>query len=196
MSYVAHDIGTIPTIGFEWYLIFFEGMFSNALQREIHENFEILGNKVGRGVLVVRGYDPEKFNESAYEAFADLKPEERPEWTSALNPPALVIMNTAPVIAMKSVEQLRQAKVMVFPLETIYKERESITGFLGELLSALRDADAYEALETLNKPTLEKKWGWLTKYFSMSPGFFGFGVKLDRVMDDLLFKRDPPQSFA
>jgi len=39
MSYVATDVGTIPAINFDWYVIFFEGMFSNALRREIDENF-------------------------------------------------------------------------------------------------------------------------------------------------------------
>ncbi|PYS38956.1 MAG: hypothetical protein DMF71_15980 [Acidobacteria bacterium] len=78
----------------------------------------------------------------------------------------------------------------------MYKDRGSITGFLGDLLNALRDAEAHKALETVNKPSLKEKWGWLTKYFSMSPGFFGFGVKLDRVLDDLIFKEEPPRTFA
>jgi len=192
MSYIASDIGTIPVTGFQWYVIFFEGMFSNALRREIDENFLILGQKVGPDVLVVRGFDPEKFHDAAYEAFNRHKP----VWIQKLEVPALVLMDTPPVTAMKDAERLDKAKVMIFPLEKIYNERGSITGFLGDLLNALRDAKAHEALETLNKPTLKEKWGWLTKYFSMSPGFFGFGVKLDRVLDDLLFKREPPRSFA
>jgi len=192
MSYVATDIATIPATGFKWYVIFFEGMFSNALQREIEDNFRKLGQKVGRDVLVVRGHDPEEFNASAYEAFK----EHKPEWIDKLVEPALVVMDTAPTIAMKDAEQLNKAKVMIFALEKMYKDRGSITGFLGDLLNALRDAEAHKALETVNKPSLKEKWGWLTKYFSMSPGFFGFGVKLDRVLDDLIFKEEPPRSFA
>jgi len=192
MSYVATDIATIPATGFKWYVIFFEGMFSNALQREIEDNFRKLGQKVGRDVLVVRGHDPEEFNASAYEAFK----EHKPEWIDKLVEPALVVMDTAPPIAMKDAEQLNKAKVMIFALEKMYKDRGSITGFLGDLLNALRDAEAHKALETVNKPSLKEKWGWLTKYFSMSPGFFGFGVKLDRVLDDLIFKEEPPRSFA
>ena len=167
-------------------------MFSNALQREIEDNFRKLGQKVGRDVLVVRGHDPEEFNASAYEAFK----EHKPEWIDKLVEPALVVMDTAPTIAMKDAEQLNKAKVMIFALEKMYKDRGSITGFLGDLLNALRDAEAHKALETVNKPSLKEKWGWLTKYFSMSPGFFGFGVKLDRVLDDLIFKEEPPRSFA
>jgi len=192
MSYVATDIATIPATGFKWYVIFFEGMFSNALQREIEDNFRKLGQKVGRDVLVVRGHDPEEFNASAYEAFK----EHKPEWIDKLVEPALVVMDTAPPIAMKDAEQLNKAKVMIFALEKMYKDRGSITGFLGDLLNALRDAEAHKALETVNKPSLKEKWGWLTKYFSMSPGFFGFGVKLDRVLDDLIFKEEPPRTFA
>ena|SRR2546423_325516 len=192
MSYAATDIATIPAAGFQWYVIFIEGMFSNALQREIEDNFLKLGQKVGRDVLVVRGLDPEEFNASVYEAFR----EHKPVWIDKLKEPALVVMDTAPATAMKDAQQLDKAKVIIFPLEKIYKDRGSITGFLGELLNALRDAEAQKALETVNKPSLKEKWGWLTKYFSMSPGFFGFGVKLDRVLDDLLFKEEPPRSFA
>ncbi|PYS38955.1 MAG: hypothetical protein DMF71_15975 [Acidobacteria bacterium] len=94
MSYVATDIATIPATGFKWYVIFFEGMFSNALQREIEDNFRKLGQKVGRDVLVVRGHDPEEFNASAYEAFK----EHKPEWIDKLVEPALVVMDTAPPI--------------------------------------------------------------------------------------------------
>ena len=192
MSYAATDIATIPAAGFQWYVIFIEGMFSNALQREIEDNFLKLGQKVGRDVLVVRGLDPEEFNASVYEAFR----EHKPVWIDKLKEPALVVMDTAPATAMKDAQQLDKAKVIIFPLEKIYKDRGSITGFLGELLNALRDAEAQKALETVNKPSLKEKWGWLTKYFSMSPGFFGFGVKLDRVLDDLFFKEEPPRSFA
>ncbi len=192
MAYAASDIATIPASGFQWYVIFFEGMFSNALQSEIEDNVLILGRKVGRDVLVVRGLDPEEFHDTAYEAFSQHKP----VWIDELEVPALLIMDTAPATAMEDAERLNKAKVIIFPLEKIYKDRGSITGFLSDLLNALRDAEAHEALETVNEPTLKEKWGWLTKYFSMSPGFFGFGVKLDRVLDDLFFKEKPPRSFA
>lgn len=194
MAYVANDIGTIPASGFDWYVIFFEGIFANELRRELEDNFLILGQKVGRNILVVRGFDPEKFHDSTYEAF-EIQ-EQKPKWLNQLIVPALMVTNTTPVEMMKSAVQMEKAKVMIFPLENIYKERGSITGFLGDLLKALRGREAYDALENLDETLLEKNWGWLTKYFSMNPGFFGFGVKLDRVIDKIIFKRKPQKAFA
>ena len=82
MSFVANDIGTIPAGDFDWYVIFFEGIFANELRREIEDNFLILGQKVGRNILVVRGFDPEKFHGSAYEAFESQ--EQKPKWLNQL----------------------------------------------------------------------------------------------------------------
>ena len=40
--------------------------------------------------------------------------------------------------------------------------------------------------ESLDKTRLQRGWGWLTKYVKMEPGFFGFNVRLDKAIEDML----------
>jgi hypothetical protein len=49
---------------------------------------------------------------------------------------------------------------------------------LSDLVKALKNEDAIAVLEKIDKGKLKTQWGWLSKYFKMEPGFFGFGVRL------------------
>jgi hypothetical protein len=75
MSYIASHVATIPTRGFEWYLIFLEGPFTDEIKKEIDAHFVTLGREIGKDALVVRGFDPTAFRESVFEApaFYDVK---------------------------------------------------------------------------------------------------------------------------
>ena len=182
MSYVASHIATVPSTGFRWYLIFLEGPFADEIRKEIDAHFLALGREVGKDVLVVRGFDPTTFRESIYEApaFFDNKWRERAKF------PALLVINCPPSEALAKAENLEKAKVMIFPLAEIYQEHKSISGFLADLLEALKRNDALAALEGLDGTKLQKGWGWLSKYFKMEPGFFGFSLNLNQAMRDLL----------
>ena len=185
MSYIATHIATVPASGFKWYLIFLEGPFADEIRKEIDSHFITLGREVGKDVLVVRGFDPTVFRESVYEApaFLDEKWRERAQF------PALLITNCPPSDALSNAENLEKSKVMIFPLGKIFQEHKSIAGFLTDLLRALKNKDAFKALETLDGSKLQKGWGWLSKYFKMEPGFYGFSIKLDKAVKDLLAKK-------
>jgi hypothetical protein len=64
MSMIAHRIGSVPTEGFDWYIIFLEGPFPDELGEQIDKYFTTLGKEAGERTLVVRGYDPTKFRMS------------------------------------------------------------------------------------------------------------------------------------
>jgi hypothetical protein len=182
MSYVASHIATVPSTGFRWYLIFLEGPFADEIKKEIDAHFLTLGREAGKDVLVVRGFDPTAFRESVYEAsaFQDDKWRERAKF------PCLIVTNQVPGQAVSDANVLDTGKVMIFPLADIYSEHRSIAGFLTDLIEALRQVDAIEALETLHGNQLQKGWSWLSKYFKMEPGFFGFNLKLNEAIKDLL----------
>lgn len=182
MSYIASHLATVPTSGFKWYLIFLEGPLADEIRREIDAHFVTLGREVGKDVLVVRGFDPTAFRESVYEApaFFDTK------WRKRARFPALLVTNCPPPDALSNAENLEKGKAMIFPLGEVYQEHKSIAGFLTDLVEALKQEDALKALETLDRGKLQKGWGWLSKYFKMEPGFFGFSIKLDKAIKDLL----------
>ena len=58
-----------------------------------------------------------------------------------------------------------------------------------DLVQALKDENAIAALKNIDKPKLKTYWGWLSKYVKMEPGFFGFGVRLNEIMKDLIGSR-------
>jgi hypothetical protein len=185
MSYIASHLGTVPASGFKWYLIFLEGPFADEIRREIDAHFTTLGREAGKDVLAVRGFDPTAFRESVYEApaFFDEK------WRQRARFPALIVTNCSPTDALSNAENLEKGKVMIFPLGDVYQEHKSIAGFLTHLVEALKQEDAIKALETLDGDKLQKGGGGLSKYFKMEPGFFGFSIKLDKAIKDILDRR-------
>jgi hypothetical protein len=182
MTYIASHIATVPARGFEWYLVFLEGSFSDEIKKEIDAHFVTLGHEVGKDSLVVRGFDPTTFRDSVFEAsaFDDVK------WNERAKFPSLIVTNRAPSEAVSDANILEKGKVMIFPLAGIYAEHKSLSGFLSDLVQALKSEDAIAALEALDGTKLRKGWGWLSKYSKMEPGFFGFSFKLNEAIKDFL----------
>ena len=182
MSFVASHLGTVPSTGFRWYLIFLEGSFFDPIRREIDEHFAVLGGEAGESTLVVRGHNPTKFRESVYEApaFHDDK------WYERAKFPALIALDTPPAQALSGPDAMDKTRVLIFPLQEIYEEQQTLTSFLEELLAALKNSAALEALEDIEKVQARKRyWGWLNRYVVMEPGIYGFGVNLNKVLSDL-----------
>lgn len=185
MSYIATHAATIPAKGFSWYLIFLECPFTDEIRREIDLHFATLGCVVGTDALVVRGYDPLQFKHSVFEApaFFDV------DWRRWALSPALVVTNRAPCEAFNDASLLKRGKVMIFPLEEIFAQSHSLAGFLTRLVQALHEEDSIAALETLDGTRLQKSWGWLSRYVKMEPGFFGFNVRINDAVRDLLSRK-------
>jgi hypothetical protein len=181
MSFVASDVATIPSRGFRWYLIFLEGAFADTIKTEIDNHFMVLAREVGKDVLVVRGFDS-RFAQSVYEAPAFYGE----KWARRAKLNSLIVTNRVPSEAVSDANVLEKGKVMIFPLEDIYREHKSIAGFLTDLVDALRQDDAIRALDNLDGNDLQRGWGWLGRYFKMEPGFFGFNVKLNDAIKDIL----------
>src|SRR5262249_39672585 len=114
------------------------------------------------------------------------------KWRARARFPALIVTNCHPSDALATAENLENGKVMIFPLGELYEEHKSIAGFLAKLVDALKQEDAVKALETVDGSKLEKGWGWLSRYLKMEPGFFGFHVKLDKAMKDVIAKHSNP----
>jgi hypothetical protein len=183
MSMIASDIGTIPASGFSWYVLFLEEIWNDPIKAELQSNFLELGKQVGPEVLVIRGFDPEEFYQSAYETLT-LYDE---EWHKRITRPSLVISDTAPRLLLGESAKLRAAKLIVIPLAP-FRNRPpgTIVELLRHLVAALRDENALSALEHLEPGAIQKGWGWLRKYAEVKPSFLGFGVNLKAVLDDLL----------
>jgi hypothetical protein len=183
MTMIASDIATIPATGFDWYILFLEDTYDDQLRRELRDNFVVLGQKVGRDALVVRGFDPDKFYASAQEAIT-LYDE---EWKSMLATPALLVSDTSPRLLMEESTKLAAAKLFLVPLSTLRnKGAGAIVDLMQYLVAALRDEDAIRVLKQLDRDGIKQRWGWLTRYLDLKPSFFGFGVNLNAVLEDVL----------
>jgi len=187
MGYIASHIATVPSTGFQWYLIFLEGPFADEIKKEIDAHFFTLAKEVGKEVLVVRGFDPTAFRDSVLEAPAFFNEKSRKRAAF----PSLIVPNRVPTEAVSDANVLEKGKVMIFPLADVYREHKSIAPFLSDLLMALKQEDAIKALDNLDTSKLQKGWGWLGRYFKMEPGFFGFNLKLNSAIKDLLAKARP-----
>ena len=184
MSYIASHLATVPSSGLRWYLVFIECPFIDEVQKEIDTHFHRLGQEAGKDALVVRGYQGSQFTTSVYEAPAFFN--ER--WRARAKFPSLIVSSVPPQEALGNTAALDSGKVMIFNLREVYDEKKSLAGFLAELVAALAKEDSIAALEDLDPGKLERGWGWLSKYMKMEPGFFGFSVKLDKVLRDILAK--------
>src|SRR5262245_25765253 len=112
MAYVASDIAAIPARGFDWYVLYLEDVFDDPVKDELSRNFLALAKEVGRGVLVVRGFDPDTFYSSAYETLT-LYDE---SWASRIQRPALLVSDTPPALLLTEEAKLNAAKLILFPL--------------------------------------------------------------------------------
>lgn len=184
MSYTASHLATVPTSGYRWYLIFIECPFVDAVHTEIDTHFHRLGQEAGKDALVVRGYTGSGFVGSVFEApaFFDEK------WRARAKFPSLIVSSVPPSEALASSAALDGGQVMIFNLQVIYDEKKSLAGFLSELVAALAREDSLSALHDLDPGKLERGWGWLAKYTKMEPGLFGFNVRLEKVIKDILAK--------
>jgi hypothetical protein len=179
----ASKIGSVPTSGFDWYVVLLEGPFANEIREQIDRHFMALGKEVGPDVLVVRGYDATAFKDSFIESAAFYGPE---DWKK-VEVPALVVTNALPT-AVEQQGGLDKARVMIFPLRGAYEKHTDISVFFGKLITALHSADASSALGKLDMLKIEKYWGWLNEYVEMKPGFYGFKADVGKIIADLLKK--------
>lgn len=183
MTMVASRMGTVPTEGFQWYLVLLEGPFADAIREQIDKYFITPGKEAGPDVLVVRGYDATTFRNSFIESSAFYGPEDR----KGVDVPAIVVTDALPT-AVELRNGLDQAKVMIFPLRQIYEEHKDVSIFFWKLLAALQLTEASNALEKLDKAKIEKYWSWFTEYAEFKPGSFGLKADLGKTIGDLLAK--------
>jgi hypothetical protein len=187
MAMIASDIATIPTTGFNWYVLFLEDRYDDPIKIELSSNFLALGQEVGRNALVVRGFDEDTFYSSVYEAVTLYDD----EWHQKMTRPALLISDTAPRLLLEEPNKLKAAKLILIPLSQLRsKGPGAIVDLLRNLVLALRDEDAVRLLVQLDSDGIKRKWGWLTKYLDLKPSFMGFGINLNAVLEDLLSARD------
>jgi hypothetical protein len=178
MGFRASHIATVPSAGFNWYLIFLEGSLRDPVKREIDDHFDELGRKSGRSTVVIRGYDADSFRESVYAL--------NPEWRARAKFPALLVTDKPPAEATRKPGSVDDARVFLFSLEEIYSKDQTLATFLAKLLETLNEPEAVEALEKMERRQQRKqRWGWLNNYLMLEPNFQGFGVRGNQVLKDI-----------
>lgn len=181
MGYLATNLSTIPSKGFSWYIFFLLDKWSDPLRDEVEKNFSQFAAEVGSDCLAVQGTDRVTFYNQILDSELmklTLKGERPPL-------PALIVSNYSPgsMDDSKGIKDMSNAQLMIFPLAVKYIRPGSITEFLKDLATTLKDGSP-EELQT--KEEIQKKWSWLVKYFELKPSFFGFvQVNLNQILEDL-----------
>jgi len=184
MGYIASSAALIPSTGFNYYVFFLHDYWNDELRHEFEDNFENLARGVGTDTVVIRGFDPEKFAEEVYRFY---KPYiEHSYLLGSL--PALLITDTPPSLLDYIPPKKRpKNRIILIPLESVYKKPGSITNILKYVAQTLKDGNAMESLKAANPFDIERKWGWL-RYVDIRPNFYGFGVDLSRIVEERIFK--------
>ncbi len=177
MGYLATNIARIPSQGFDYFLFLLEDNWNDDLRREFSDNFENLAREVGTKTLVVRGADREGFTSQILDKY-DIHVH------TVL--PALAITDTAPAIIGQYPERLVKPKLIVIPLGARDIKRGAITNILKKVATTLRDNEAIDSLESLDKSRILRTWGWI-RYIELKPNYYGFGIDINRIIDDTLF---------
>jgi hypothetical protein len=182
MSMIARDIATIPSQNFSWYVLFLEDAFDDPIKSELSSNVIALGHEIGPHALAVRGYEPDKFFESAHETLTLYQP----EWAKKIVRPALLVSDTPPAQLLSDSAKLGSARLILVPLANFRGQPPgALTDFLRQLSATLRDPDAIRALSQLEPSAVAKHWRWLSKYVVLKPSFMGFGADLNKMLTDL-----------
>jgi hypothetical protein len=134
-------------------------------------------------VLVVRGVDPIDFYDQVFATYAlgADEPDKR-------RLPALLITDTPPTDINEDRSRLENAKMVVLHLWEHYQGHGAVTDVLRKLALTVKEPNAFKSLQALDKEKIKKYWGWLTSYLELKPSFFGFGVNINAILDDLFFR--------
>jgi hypothetical protein len=162
---------------FEWYIFLLTDGLSDALRRDIEENFDKLGEIVGENAVVIKGYDPQRFRREVREAYSGISPR-----LGSIRPPALFVTDLSPK-ALES--QNAQGRAIVFPLKNMRPEHGSVADFLSVLADSLTDPETLSALDMNDSGFFEKKWSWVSRYLSIQPEFLGFKADVGKMLEDL-----------
>lgn len=76
---------------------------------------------------------------------------------------------------------MSDAQIFIFPLSNRYIRAGSITEFLKSLARTLKEGGT----EPIGIDELRSKWRWIVKYLQLKPNFFGVGIDLNIVLDEL-----------
>lgn len=186
MGHVASDLARIPKAGYleeyEWFVFMLEDHWRDEFRREFSDNFKTLSAEVGPASLVVIGEDPRQFYNDVFLHYAlYLRGFDRERFPL----PALLVANKHPE-EIKVKDGGINALVMLFPLDEHYLRPGSVSAFLRELCFALKDKDANRALVKLDEAGIENHWGWINKYFELKPNFYGFGININEILEDMM----------
>lgn len=190
MGYSATNIATVPIISgegehYNWFVFFLPGPFENQIRTEVLNNFFRLSEQVGTENLFVTGADVDHFHSQVLLRYAMyLKGFDE----NNIPLPALMITDTAPSEVEIEAGEIN-AQIMYFPLADTYLKEGMLSNFLRQVCTTLQDAESFEDLENMQQDKLDKKWGWVTRYFDLKPNFMGFGINLNAVIEDIA-KRD------
>ena len=185
MGFLSTDIARIPATGFEWYVFMLEDNWEDNLRQEFHNHFDTLSREVGPNALVVISDRP---NDLFFQVFSKYRLYLEGYDSDQFPLPSLLVTDTSPKAIIDDSDKLKNAHIIIFPIEKHYIQEGSIIDFLRDLCNALQDPEAFQALEELNETKIYDKWGWLTRYFDLKPNFMGFGINLNAILDKYMNK--------
>lgn len=185
MGFITTDLAIVPRgDAFKWYIFLLEDSWDDDLRSELSENFDNLAREIGQQALAVRGSYPDIFSEQVINEYLI----ERQTTETPLVPRPALLITDEPPHEDKRDHFKREAKMILLPLSEQYRRPGSITDILKEVARAVRDPEAFQSLQNLDPGRLERHWGWLSHYFIIKPSFFGFGIDLNAVIEDLFFR--------
>jgi hypothetical protein len=190
MSFIATNIMNVPVVDragnkYNWYIFLLPGKFKNNIREELLRNLIELAGEVGSKNLVVLGTNVDEFHSEVLLRYA-MYLEGYDKKNVPL--PALIVTDTAPSdVEVQSGEI--NAKIILFSIGEAYLRDGMLSNFLRLLCITLQDTDAFEALEKVKIDAIYKKWGWIPDYFEIKPNFFGFGVNLNKIIENLMKKK-------
>lgn len=168
MAHIGNSLLRVPREGFDWFVFFVEDNYDDELRRQLRDNFEPLGRAVGPNALVVKAFDPDAMAR---------------EWILlGVSPPALVVADHVPVPGEHDT-----GRRIELGLDAEFARSHSIVALLKQLVEALHDPEAMQALEDAHAEPgrIRKFWGWLGKYGEIKPNFMGFGINGNAIITQL-----------
>lgn len=185
MGYLASDVASVEgkERRFDRYVFLLDPGWPDDRRREILENFDNFSAAIGKRALAVRGLYPEHFSAEVLETYG-LMGEVR-EGVLSL---ALLISDVAPSEAIAKRNSQIKPRSVVLHLAELYKGPGSIADLLREVARVVKETDALTVLDSMDRSHIENRWGWVTRYVELKPSFFGFGVNVNNVIDDVLLQ--------
>lgn len=190
MGYIITELSEIPNErGIHHYIYLLETNWETTISQFLRQNLFQLMDEVGKSNIIVKGLRPKSFYNSVIDTYISDSRQADSLRDHTEKFPVLLITDQHPGRNNQNSEESPDLKVIIIPLGTLPEQR--IISVFNEIVQLITsNADLFDKLSNVTPSNLDRIFRKLFRILDLRPNFFGFGLNLNEVIEDIWFRRN------